>query len=105
MNPEMVINQEYERNIVEIIRVLPPSRAEQLLDFARFLEAQLLSEDLFQEESVDEINADNARWDALFESEEGQALLEHLAHEAKAEYLAGRTRSMTFNDEGRLAPG
>ena len=30
----------YERILVNIVRTLPPSRAEQLVDFARFLEAE-----------------------------------------------------------------
>ena len=58
-----------------------------------------------QDESIDEIEADNARWDALLATEESQALLERLADEALAEFSAGQTRPMAFTDDGRLAPG
>ncbi len=52
-----------------------------------------------------EIEADNARWDALLETDEAQALLEKLAEEALAEHRAGKTRPMAFDDEGRIVPG
>ncbi len=58
-----------------------------------------------QDESIDEIEADNARWDALLATEESQALLEQLADEALAEYRAGKTKPMAFTDDGRLVPG
>ncbi len=105
MKTHTAATPDYEQTLVDIVRVLPPGRAEQLVDFARFLEAQLLSEELFREEDVDEIEADNAQWDVLLESDEGQTLLEELAQEALAEHRQGRTRLMTFDDDGRLAPG
>ncbi|CUS05198.2 conserved protein of unknown function [Candidatus Promineifilum breve] len=104
MDSDLATNRDYEQAIVEIVRVLPPSRAEQLFDFARFLEAQILSEELLLEESSGELEADNARWDALLESDEGQLILENLAHEALVEHRAGRTKPMISNSEGRLAP-
>ena len=58
-----------------------------------------------QDESIDEIEADNDRWDALLATEESQALLEQLADEALAEYRAGKTKPMAFTDDGRLVPG
>lgn len=58
-----------------------------------------------QDESIDEIEADNVRWDALLATEESQALLEQLADEALAEYRAGKTKPMAFTDDGRLVPG
>lgn len=105
MNTHTAGTPDYEQTLIDIVRVLPPGRAEQLIDFARFLEAQLVAEELFQEENIDEIEADNARWDALLESDEGQELLEELAQEALADHRRGRTKLMTFDDEGRLAPG
>lgn len=91
--------------LIEIVRVLPPNRAEQLVDFARFLEGQLLAEEVFGEETAADIEADNAQWDALLGSDEGQALLEKLASEALAEHRAGLTKPMAFDDEGRLTSG
>jgi hypothetical protein len=48
--------------------------------------------------------ADDARWEALLASEEGQALLEKLAAEALAENEAGRALPMTFDSDGSLRP-
>lgn len=105
MKADAVFSQEYEQTLIEIVRVLPPKRAEQLIDFARFLEGQLLAEEVIGEETAAEIEADNAKWDALLQSDEGQALLEKLASEALAEHRAGLTKPMSLDDEGRLIPG
>lgn len=104
MNTDTAIRRDYERTLIKIARVLPPNRVEQLVDFARFLEAQILSEALIREEDVAEIEADNARWDALLATDEAQIVLENLADEALAEHRAGQTRPMAFN-EGRIVPG
>jgi hypothetical protein len=58
-----------------------------------------------QDESINAIEADNARWDALFATDESQALLERLADEALADYRGGKTKPMAFTDDGRLVPG
>jgi len=84
MDSDLATNRDYEQAIVEIVRVLP--------------------EELLLEESSGELEADNARWDALLESDEGQLILENLAHEALVEHRAGRTKPMISNSEGRLAP-
>ncbi|MCZ7575516.1 MAG: hypothetical protein M5U01_43760 [Ardenticatenaceae bacterium] len=105
MNTDTTITQDQERTLIKIARVLPPNRVEQLIDFARFLEAQILSEELLQEESMAEVEADNAQWDALLATDKAQALLENLADEALAEHRAGKTRPMAFDDEGRIVPG
>jgi hypothetical protein len=57
-----------------------------------------------QEEGIAEIEADNARWDALLAPDEAQTLLEKLADEALAEHRAGKTKPMAINDEGRIVP-
>ena len=80
MKPDAVFSHDYEQALIDIVRVLPPNRAEQLVEFARFLEGQLLAEAMFGEETAREIEADNARWDALLESDEGQSLLDKLAN-------------------------
>ena len=102
MNP---VVQNHERTLVKIVRTLPPKRAEQLVDFARFLEAQILAEELIQEEEMAEVEADNARWDALLATDEAQTLLEKLAEEALAEHQAGKTKPMSVNTQGRIVPG
>ncbi len=105
MSMDTVASQDYERILINTVRTLPPNRVEQLVDFARFLEAQILTEKLVQEEGIVEIEADNERWDALLAIDEVQVLLEKLADEALAEHRAGKTQPMTFNDEGRIVPG
>ncbi len=37
-----VMNKENEQTLIKIVRVLSSDRVEQLIDFARFLEAQIL---------------------------------------------------------------
>jgi len=99
------VHQDHERTLIEIARILPPARIEQLVDFARFLEAQILSKELIQAEEISEIEADNAQWDALLATDEAQALLNKLAGEALAEHRAGTTKPMAFNHTGRIVPG
>jgi hypothetical protein len=91
--------------LIDIVRLLPPNRVEQLVDFARFLEAQILTEALNEEEEIAEVEADNARWDALLDIDEAQDMLEKLADEALEEYQTGKTKRMTVDDEGRIVPG
>lgn len=55
-----------------------------------------------EQEDLSDIEAENARWDAILATEESQALLEKLASEALAEHRAGKTRPMVFDDEGRV---
>ena len=105
MTMNTAVERDYERTLIKIARVLPPNRVEQLVDFARFLETQSLSEELIQEEDMAEIEADNARWDALLATDEAQSLLEKLAQEALVEHRAGKTRPMAFNDKGQIIPG
>lgn len=105
MDMDTIVMQAYEQTLIKIVRGLPPNRAEQLVDFARFLEAQLLSEALLQEEDPAEVEAENARWDALLATDESQAWLEKMAGKALEEHRAGKSKPMTFDDEGRLVPG
>ena len=99
-----IANQEYEQTLNQIVRFLPPNRAKQLVEFARFLEAQILSEALIQEEDLSEIEADNERWDALLDTNEAQFLLEKLADEALAEHKAGKTKPMVVDNRGQIVP-
>ncbi len=105
MSSHSVATHDYERVLVKIVRALPPNRAEQLVDFARFLESKVLTEEMMQEEDAEEIAADNARWDDLLASNKAQHVLEALASEAAEEHRSGRTTPMAFSDEGRVLPG
>ncbi len=92
MNLQTTVNQGQEQTLIKIIRALPPLKAEELLDFARFLEAQILTERLIQEEDAAEIEADNERWDALLATNEAQTLLERLTEEALSEHRLAKTK-------------
>ena len=95
----------YEQTLLDIVRVLPAKRVMQLVDFARFLEAQLLIDELALEEvDSEEIEAENARWDSLLATDESQTLLEKLAGDALQAYKSGETKAIRFTTEGRIAP-
>jgi hypothetical protein len=97
--------QEYEQILLRVVHTLPPAQVTQLVDFARFLEAQVLTKELARSEDEEIAAAGEARWDALLTTEEGQALLEKLADEALAEHHAGNSKSIVLTEDGRLAPG
>ena len=42
MTTNTTLYQDRERTLINIVRVLPPNRVEQLVDFARFLERRFL---------------------------------------------------------------
>ena len=102
MNMDTIASQKYEQILINTMRILPSERVEQLVDFARFLQAQSLSDQLMQEENSAAVAADNARWDALLATNQSQDLLEKLADEALAEYRAGKAQPMRFDDAGRM---
>ena len=104
MNADRAVHRDYERTLLRIARVLPSDRVGQLVDFARFLEAQLLGDELIQGVDLAEIASENAEWDAVMATDEAQTLLDTLADEALAKHRAGKTRSMAF-DQGRIVPG
>jgi hypothetical protein len=97
----------YERELIKIVRRLPPERVSQVIDFAQFLEFQITKtyDDDLLDENEEEIAAENARWDALLATDESQRLLEKMADEARAEIQAGRARPMVFTEDGEIAPG
>jgi chemotaxis regulatin CheY-phosphate phosphatase CheZ len=85
---------EYEERLVGIVRRLPPERVMQLVDFARFLEA----------ESAEEIEAAEAQWDDLLARPEAKRRLREMAREAVGDYRAGRATDIEVAEDGRLAP-
>ena len=48
---------------------------------------------------------DAERWDEELEEDIEAGKLDKLIEEARADFRAGKTRPMTFDDEGRLVPG
>ena len=97
-----------ERKIMAIVRRLPPARSEQVLAFARFMvyeafnanEVDFIDEDIFEDVDTEH----DARWEAIFASDEGQDVLDKLADEALAEIRAGNATPMVFTPDGEIAP-
>jgi len=88
---------ECEQVLISAVRSLCASRVAQLVDFARFPEAQALDEEIAGEVNAAEVEKDEARWDKLLATDEAQAVLEKLADEALAEQ---RTEKILKNFKG-----
>ncbi len=80
---------------VGIVRRLPPERVIQLVDFARFLEA----------ESEEEIEASQANSDKVLVKPKARRKLRDMAREALNDYHTGQATDMNVTEDGRLAPG
>lgn len=94
----------YEQALLSIARTLPTERILQVLQFARFLQVQTLDEfALDDEETPDEIAADEALWDAQFAAT--QDGLTKMAEKVRAEIRAGKSTPMVFTADGRIKPG
>lgn len=94
----------YEQTLFSIIRTLPIEQVSQILAFARYLQTQTLDDfALVDEETLEELTTDEARWDAQFSAT--QDGLKKMAANVRAEIQAGKTRSMVFTKDGRIAAG
>ena len=95
----------YEQALISIVRTLPVERIVQILDYARYIQSQTIEDFGFldDDETEEEILADEARWDAQFAAT--QDGLKKMADEVRAEIQAGHTMPMVFTKDGRLAPG
>ncbi|MCX7839612.1 MAG: DUF2281 domain-containing protein [Anaerolineae bacterium] len=92
----------YEQTLLAIARSLPPERAAELLDFARFLQNLVVSAgDLESEETI---RASEEKWDALFAQPQAQRAMIEMAREARADFQAGRTTDIAISEDGRLVP-
>jgi hypothetical protein len=94
----------YEQQLIEIVRTLPPSSAEEVLDFALFIQAKLTLDDQpvnDVDESSEAVLADEARWDEQFAAS-GEKL-RAVARKARDNFYAGKTTAMTAIN-GELAP-
>lgn len=101
----------YEEKLMTIIRRLPPDRLPYLVEFAHFLEFQAAkirdtdwSEEDVEDFGIGEEEADEAKWDELFARPEAKQVMRELAHEARADYLAGNTTEIQITEDGQLAP-
>lgn len=96
---------DYQQTLINIVQTLPSERVEQIVDFARFIQLLELSERgiLHEDETEEEVRADNERWEAAFSASRDK--LRAFAREAREEIQAGNTTAMTFTDDGEIAPG
>ncbi len=100
----------YEQTVINIIRKLPPERIMQLIDFAQFLEFQIVQKnnddrlDKEETETEEGIRASEKKWDELFVKPEAKHVMRKMAHEALEDYRAGRTTDIAITKDGRLAP-
>lgn len=95
--------QEYVEILISIVHNLPIERVPQVVDFARFIEAQV-EEVLEDEETAEEIAASEAKWGELFARPEAQAKLLEMARDAREAAKAGLAYDMEFDEEGNLCP-
>jgi len=95
----------YEQALIGIVRALPVERVAQILDYARYIQSQTREDFrlLDDDETEEEIQADEARWDALFAAT--QDGLKKMADQVRADIRAGRTMPMVFTKDGGIAPG
>jgi len=104
-----MIAKEYEQKLVRVVRKLSPERVSQVIDFAQFLESQMNrthdNSQLDQDESEEEIMAENNQWDVLIATDESQNLIEMMADEAVAGIQIGDARPMAFTMDGEIVPG
>ena len=94
----------YEQKLINIVRTLPPSSVEELLDFALFIQAKLVEPEPSlnnADETESEILADEARWDQQFATSHEK--LRALGRKARDNFYAGQTTGMTVIN-GELAP-
>jgi len=95
----------YEQTLINILRTLPVERVAQILDYARYIQSQTRADLGFldEDETEEEILADEARWDAQFAAT--QDGLKKMAEKVRADIRAGRTLPMVFTKDGGIAPG
>ena len=97
----------YEQTVINIIRKLPPERVLQLVDFARFLEFQIVQKscddwlDKEETETEEGIRASEEKWDELFAKPEAKRVMRGMAREAREDYCAGRTTDIAVTENGR----
>ncbi len=95
----------YEEALISIVRGMPMKRVRQILDYARYIQSQTGKDFSFlnDDENEEDICSDEKRWDAQFAgSQDG---LIKMADKVRADIRAGRTKSMVFTKDGRIAPG
>ena len=97
----------YAEAVAEVVAVLPPARAAQVYDFARFLQEQSIaspmapgSDDDWLNDSEEQLQAEDAQWAAFYEQRAAQFL--QLRERARHETAFGETQPL-FHKDGDLA--
>jgi hypothetical protein len=104
---EMQRSQEYAQAVAAIMSAMPPERAEQVYDFARFLQARRAGAapiakdtDEWLSDSEEQMQAEDAMWEAAYARHKDKFLT--LREAARAEIEAGATEEM-YDANGDLA--
>ncbi len=97
-------SRDYARAIAELVATLPPERAAQVYDFARFLQSQAIQpppaeEDDWLNDTEAEMQAEDAQWQAFYERNRAELL--RLRERALGEIAAGETRPL-FDEDGDI---
>lgn len=91
-----------EEALIDTIRSLPPRRAVQVLDFARWLERQSEADEWLEEDiTAEELQAEEAAWGRFYL--ENREAFRGMAREALEEYKAGKTQEMIIDEDGKLS--
>lgn len=97
----------YAEAVAEVVAVLPPARAAQVYDFARFLQAQstaftppLGDDDDWLNDPEEQLQAEDAQWAAFYEQRAGQFL--QLRERVQREIAAGETQPL-FKEDNSVA--
>ena len=105
---EIFQSQKYAQAVAAIMAAMPPEHAEQVYDFARFLQGrQAVSSSIAEDaddwlnDSEEQIQAEDAVWEATYARHKDKFLT--LREAARAEIEAGATEN-TFDANGDLAP-
>jgi hypothetical protein len=94
----------YAEAVAEVVAVLPPARAAQVYDFARFLQAQSTAplpapddDDDWLNDPEEQLLAEDAHWAAFYEQRADQFL--QLRDSARREIASGETQPL-FDEDG-----
>jgi len=99
-------SRDYARAIAELVATLPPERAAQAYDFARFLQTQSdtpqplsAEEDDWLSDSEADMQAEDAQWRAIYDEHRPEFL--RLREQAASEIASDETQPL-FDDRGNV---
>lgn len=90
----------FEEALLGAVRGLPPQRAVQVLDFARWLRTQAEPGESLTDDTTEKLQVEEALWDQVYL--ENRETFRVMAREALEQYEAGETQEMFIRD-GRLS--